>query len=287
MTLAFQNLNTDDHFLNLVKSKFSLACGIVLVFAALASMCAKYTPGSQVTVEDINDFVGGTRPVFLRMIFSGCGSAAESQKGWEVAADIFSQVSFIELDCLKGGTSSRELCSRYQIAAKCQNNGNASPSHVIFRQGESDPVVGTCVSGTLTPGDPEPFLGAIADTLKIGHVEHLKMLEPDSLDTFLVSKKYTAMVLYNSNCQEDTTFAGRWATHISQDLAPVPFEDSDIAFGRLDCSQFPEECSAYSDLIPCVVFHEVLNEISLAQVVSTSSDNISSVIAKAKLISPV
>lgn len=255
----------------------------VLVFAAFASMCAKHTPVTEVTIENINDFIGGTRPVFLRMVFSGGGSAAESQKSWEIAADIFSQVSFIEFDCLKGGTSSRELCSRYQIAAKCQNGANTAPSHVIFRPGESDPVVDTCVIGTFGPGETEPFLNAISETLKIGHIEHLKMLVPDSIETFVMSKRYTAMVLYNSNCQEDTTFVGRWATDISQDLAPVPFEDSDIAFGRLDCSQFPEECASDSDLVPCVVFHEVLNEFSLAQVVSTSSENISSVIAKAKV----
>ena len=209
--------------------------------------------------------------MFLRMIFSGCEYAAESYLGWQAAAEMYPQISFIELDCLKDGNG-LEVCNKYQAEAqgKSSNSGTASPFHVLFRAGETSPIEKAWCTVGSKGGDPSVYVNLISDYLKQGHVEFLKMLTSDSTDSFVKLSTYTVMVLADTSCQEDSTFLGAWATAVSQDLAPIP--PSDISYGRLDCGLFPEECARWSDVVPAAVFHKQDNGKYKKLVVTSVSD---------------
>ena len=84
---------------------------LVVLVAAVQSaiLCEERQTLVSVTAGNIKDFIGKDRPVFLRMIFSGCEYAPESYKGWQAAASMYPQISFIEIDCLKDGDAGLTL----------------------------------------------------------------------------------------------------------------------------------------------------------------------------------
>lgn len=232
---------------------FALACAVTA-----SELCTSRETLRSVTLENIDNFIGKDRPVFLRMIFAGCPWAPESYKGWQAAAAMYPQITFLELDCLKDAKG-LERCGQYQMAAqgKDTSDGVASPFHVLFRAGETTPIKNVWLSQGSKGGDPGVFVERITEHLQYGHVEFLKMLTPSSTDSFVKTEvgKYSAMVLFNSKCEEDSTFVGAWATAMSQDLAPVPPDEAVVKYGRLDCALFPEECARWSNIVPSVVFH--------------------------------
>lgn len=257
---------------------FTLICA-----ARCLSVCTQRNAVNTVSVGNINDFIGRDRPVFLRMIFSGCEYAPESYRGWQAAAEMYPQIAFLELDCLKDSTA-MAVCGDYQAAAqgKTTGDGVGSPFHTIFRAGEKTPVKDAWFTTGSVNGDPNVFVKLITDTLKLSHVEYLKMLTPDSTDAFVKSKTYTAMVLFNSQCQEDSLFIGEWASAVGQDIAPVPPETADISYGRLDCGLFPEECQRWSSILPCVVFHKSADNDQYPSLTVTSTSELGTVVQNAK-----
>ena len=250
-----------------------------------AELCTSRETLRSVTLENIDNFIGKDRPVFLRMIFAGCPWAPESYKGWQAAAAMYPQITFLELDCLKD-SKGLERCGEYQAAAhgKQTSDGVASPFHVLFNAGETTPIKDAWLSRGSEGGDPRVFVELITEYLQYGHVEFLKMLTPDSTDTFVETAegKYSAMVLFNSKCDEDSTFVGAWATAMSQDLAPVPPDEADVSYGRLDCGLFPEECQRWSSIVPSVVFHRKTIDGAYPSVTVTSITDLGVAVQSAK-----
>lgn len=257
---------------------------ITFLAAVVATeLCGSSSTLVSVTVETINDYIGKERPVFLRMIFSGCEYAPESYKGWQAAAEMYPQIAFIELDCLKDATG-LQVCGQYQAQAEGREfvEGTASPYHVLFNAFETKAIQNSGVSRGSVDGDPNVFVEKITQHLKLGHVEYLKMLTSESTDEFIKATEYTAMILYNSNCGEDATFVGDWATAASQDLAPIPPDTANIRYGRLDCALFPEECQRWSSATPAVVFHKRKNEGVYASVTKMTSQNPAKIVQEAQ-----
>lgn len=250
-----------------------------------AELCTSRETLRSVTLENIDNFIGKDRPVFLRMIFAGCPWAPDSYKGWQAAAAMYPQITFLELDCLKD-SKGLERCGEYQAAAqgKQTSDGVASPFHVLFNAGETTPIKDAWLSRGSEGGDPRVFVELITEYLQYGHVEFLKMLTPDSTDTFVKTDegKYSAMVLFNSKCDEDSTFVGAWATAMSQDLAPVPPAEADVSYGRLDCGLFPEECQRWSSIVPSVVFHTKTSGGAYPSVTVTSITDLGVAVQSAK-----
>lgn len=253
---------------------FLLAC----CFSGQA--CKLQSRPTKVTPDDIGSFLGGSRPVYLRMYSAGCQRALESDRGWKMAAEMYPQMEFLEMDCLKHDTASLDLCRQYQEKA-C---GSYSPSatHIIFMPGEKEPSSSSCARGGGSDGDPGDYVWQLSHAMQIGHVGFLKMLGPELTDEFIASKEYTFMVLHNSDCAEDSSFLGKWVDAVSQDSAPVPFATSDVAFGRLDCSKFQSECDRWTDIIPSVVVHRKISDGSFAKLIKTSSNDVAAVIESAK-----
>ena len=91
---------------------------VLLACAAAERVCTRRVSPRNVTTDTINSVIGRNRPVYLRMALSGCAAAPGAASAWNVAAEIFPQISFIELDCLGGGFVSEDLCAQYETAAK-------------------------------------------------------------------------------------------------------------------------------------------------------------------------
>ncbi|KAH0788216.1 S-layer protein [Histomonas meleagridis] len=201
------------------------------------------TPASTlltVTKDNYSNYIGKGRPVYFRFQNEGCIYAKTSQDNWEEAATIYPYVQFISIMCI----ANAEVCSQYEI--------KGSPSHILFSAtGEKLIHEGNAAEFSQSAS---AFGQRIKENLGYYPLDTAPMeqLIPSSTDSFYMNHEYPIFITYDSTCEEDNNFIAEWLRVSSEELFP---DTVDYGFGRLDCSQYPEECSRWGPSIPSATIY--------------------------------
>ncbi|KAK8842896.1 hypothetical protein M9Y10_025762 [Tritrichomonas musculus] len=182
-----------------------------------------------------SEFAGKGRPVFLRMLITGCPFALSSVAQWEQASKLFPQVDFVTYDCWKD--EGQGVCKQFL-------EGSSSPYHVLI---QPDKLV-AYPDGFGNPPDisesPQRFINTIVtDTGLYPLAPPILSLFPKITDSFYNSSKNPIFLIYDSTRIDHSQFASAWSKVANEELYP---EDDSISFGLLDSSKYPEECMRWT-----------------------------------------
>ena len=245
----------------------------LLAVASHQGTCTQRNTIITLTSDDYMNVIGKDKPVFLRMANAGCPSAPASQESWKEASELHPDIVFAEIECLKYGT----ICKSF--------GGNVSPSHAIFEAGKTkqNETFGNLEIFTQSQG----FTQKIQETIKLFPIDTapFEQLFPSSTDSFYKNHDYPIFVLYDSTCTEDSDFLMKWVAASVKEIFP---EEVNYGFGRLDCSQYPDECSRWGTEFPsAVVFSKKTGASASLKVSENIGKKVETVIAELDQATPV
>ena len=198
--------------------------------------------------QPASEFAGKGRPVFLRMVITGCPFAPPSVAQWEQAAKLFPQVDFVTYDCWKDNNAG--VCDQFL-------EGNSSPYHVLI---QPDKLI-AYPSGFGNPPDistsPQRFIDTITQNAGLYPIAPpILTLIPQTTTSFFNSSHFPIFLIYDSTRKDHSTFVSMWTKAANEELYP---EDDSHSFGILDSSKYPNECLriAQTDTLEtplCVVY---------------------------------
>ena len=205
---------------------------LISSFSAEKQCTARHTLYS-VTKDNYTDYIGQGKPIFLRMQNAGCPYAGPSEASWQEAAELYPNLQFVYVECIYN----YDVCAKYS-----KEKPVTSPSHAVLDgNGERLYYVGNSISFRYSSS----AYGEIVQK-QLGFYPFdsapMEQLFPFTTDDFYKRYDYPIFILYDSQCQEDIDFVANWLKVAIEDLMD---EDVDYGFGRIDCSQYEEECKRW------------------------------------------
>ena len=234
----------------------------LIISALCATQCTQHRTLIQVNAEEARSLVSSGIPIYFRFYFAGCVATPRFQPFWEEAAASFPQVTFASIDCI-GSTDNANFCQEYITQF---NRELRTPSHFIVNAGQIVPnsFFYTPVSISKSSQD---FQDNIRSKLGFTPVDvPMVHLTNVSSESFYNSSEYTTFLLYNSGCEEDVQWLGRWANVINQSYNL----DQTIRFGFLDCSQYEYECKRWGSAETAAIIYKRNGD--RAKIASTVTD---------------
>ena len=236
----------------------------LLAVASRQGKCTVRSTLVTVTKNNYQSLIGKGTPFFLRLIYNGCSYATSSEDSWRTASEIFPSITFGQIECF----GNPETCKNFGFYV--------SPSHILFAANSTEKL--NEVNGADDAlNTPAGFENIIKNSLDIYPIDNppMKQLAPFSTDNFYKSHKHPIFVLHDSTCKEDAEFLSQW---VKASVKETFSKDADVGFGRLDCSQYPDECSRWGTTYPAAVIYSNKNG---AKETITASSSISQNIVKA------
>ncbi|KAK8866971.1 hypothetical protein M9Y10_009940 [Tritrichomonas musculus] len=206
-----------------------------LVLSERIKQCTPKRTLFDVTLDNIDKVVGGSRPVFLRLIKNGCPYAKTSQAYWDKAAELFPNVQFVRGECIYHP----QVCSRF--------NAQISPSHAVI--GPNSSTVRTFFTN---PDEISKSTQYFSDVLSQNFqfysfdTPSIEDLIPQNTNNFFESAPYSVFLLYDSKCYEDLDLIATWLTKVTDGKISA----DEIAIGKLDCGKYPDECKKWGSKYP-------------------------------------
>ena len=214
---------------------FFLVMFFLFIFHILsANQCTPHNSMYDVNAEQAEALIASGIPIFFRFYFAGCVATPRFQPYWEEAAESFPQVTFVSLDCISSLANS-QFCDTY---VKHFQKELRTPSHFLINN--TQPVENsffyTPVSISKTS---QHFQDHLRQYLGLTPVD-LPMIHLTNVSTvpFYESSEFSTFIMYNSGCEEDVRWLGKWANVINESFNL----DDSVKFGFLDCSQYEYEC---------------------------------------------
>ena len=100
----------------------------LLAFASRNQKCTTRKTLIDITNDNYLDIIGKNRPVYVRMKNNGCPFAVASEQSWKDASELYPNIAFAQLECLKNG----QTCAAF--------GARVSPSHTLFPANSTEKV---------------------------------------------------------------------------------------------------------------------------------------------------
>ncbi|KAK8842504.1 hypothetical protein M9Y10_026095 [Tritrichomonas musculus] len=212
-----------------------LAYLFVQVLCERTKTCTVKQTLFDLTKDNYNQVIGQSRPVFVRIENEGCPYSKPSQNYWEEASRLFPNIKFVRAECLNNG----EVCKNL--------GAQVSPTHILFGANSTEKLE-TYEQNTPISLSSTPYANIIFNHLGFYPFDTPSIQEiiPESSNIFFESYKYPIFILYDSSCDEDSDFIAQFLIEATENY----ISSDDYGFGKIDCSQYPDECSKWGATYP-------------------------------------
>jgi protein disulfide-isomerase A6 len=190
----------------------------------------------EVTVDNVETIIGGSRPAFLKFYLPNCPACQAAEPEFSAASDLISPVLFGAINC----ESDADLCGQFNITRY--------PLFILFPTGET---TGIQFIGT---GEWNAFCAFLTENTEFKCREPPEIVfdvNPRRLDKLTEEKKCLLLTFYTTWSKPSL----RWLFEVNH-VARAFQAESDIAFGSTDCEKYGQLCKVYdipSDSFPVIM----------------------------------